>query len=103
MSFGSWADYFDNQVWEADAIELFREVAMGRIILSRKPLISVVPYWLILEEEVDIFQACDDPVCLVGGEDGTLQVKNRIVITELSEYEDRAGQSAYHQLYYLLT
>lgn len=35
---GSRADDFNNQVREADAIELFWKVSVGRVVLSRQPL-----------------------------------------------------------------
>ena len=38
MGLGSWAYNFDDQVREADAIELFWKVSVGRIVLSRQRL-----------------------------------------------------------------
>ena len=37
MRLGSRADDFNNQVREADAIELFWKVSVGRVVLSRQP------------------------------------------------------------------
>ena len=57
--------------------------------------LALFTYRLVLEKEVDVFEACYDLLGLVGGEDSTLKVQNRLFTAQMTEHKDRAGQSAY--------
>lgn len=96
------ANDLDDQVGEADAIELLGEVTMGRVVLSRQltfhPQASILAYRLVLEEKVDIFQTTDDLIGLVGGQDTTLEMQNSRLFAKLSEHEYGTREGACCQL-----